>query len=294
MTETSSLAARVRRGDCVWSAGAHDVLSALMAQEAGFDAVLTSGFGISASMLGQPDVELYTMTENLSVVANVVAALRVPVVADADTGYGNAINVMRTVRAFEKAGAEALILEDQLMPKRCPAIAARVELIPMSEGVAKIRAAVAARRNPDMLIVARTDADTKAESIRRARAYAQAGADMIQPISAGYATLADLQDLRRECGRPLSLQVMRWIESDLDPDALASVAGIAHFPLVGLLTAAEALRQNYRALRERKGTRRGLPRPTMSLQDFRSFIGYPEIERLQAEFLSEATAEHAT
>lgn len=294
MTETPSLAARIRRGDCLWSAGAYDVLSAMMAQEAGFDAVLTSGFGISASMLGQPDVELYTMTENLSVLTNVVAALRVPVIADADTGYGNAINVMRTVRAFERAGAAAMILEDQLMPKRCPAIAARVELIPMSEGVAKIRAAVEARRNPDMLIVARTDADTKAESIRRARAYAEAGADMIQPISAGYATLEDLKDLRRECGRPLSLQVMRWLETDLDRDQLASVAGIAHFPLVGLLSAAEALRRNYQALREACGTRLGLPQPAMSLQDFRSFIGYPEIERLQAAFLSDGSDQSGT
>ena len=291
MTQTADFGARIRRGDCLWSAGAHDVLSAMLAQEAGFDAVLTSGFGISASMLGKPDVELYTMTENLSVLRNVAAALTIPVVADADTGYGNAINVMRTVREFEQAGASALIIEDQAVPKRCPAIASRLELISIDEGVSKIRAAVAARRNPNLLIVARTDADTKAESIARACAYADAGADMIQPISAGYKDLSDLHDLRRACGRPLSLQVMRWLETDLSREDLAGIAGIAHFPLVGLLTMTQALRQNYAALRAACGTMDGLPLPMMPLAEFKQFIGYPEIERLQAEFMADLAAE---
>ncbi len=94
----------------VWAAGAFDALSARFIDEAGFDALLTSGFGISSSFLGQPDAELYTMTENLSVVRNVVNAVTIPVIADIDTAYGNAINVMRTVREFEQAGAAAVIM----------------------------------------------------------------------------------------------------------------------------------------------------------------------------------------
>jgi methylisocitrate lyase len=110
--------ARVAGQKTVWAAGAWDALSAKFIEEAGFEAVLTSGFAVSASFLGAPDAELYTMSENLTVVRNVIGAVKVPVVADIDTGYGNAINVMRTVREFEAAGASAVILEDQVAPRR--------------------------------------------------------------------------------------------------------------------------------------------------------------------------------
>ncbi|APE45258.1 carboxyvinyl-carboxyphosphonate phosphorylmutase [Sulfitobacter alexandrii] len=283
----SEMAQAIRSGKCLWSAGCHDVLSAKLVEKAGFDVLLTSGFGISASLLGQPDVEVYSMTENLGVVRNVSNAVQIPVIADADTGYGNAINVMRTVREFEQAGAAAMIIEDQVMPKRCPAVASRLELIPVEEGVSKIRAAVAARRDPDTLIVGRTDADTKEESIRRARAYADAGADMIQPISAGYASLDDLRDLREACGVPLSLQIMRWLESDLSGDEIESVAGIAHFPLVSLLSATRAMESALTRVRNARTTRALDQGDQTSLNDFKHFIGFPEVERLQEEFMKD-------
>lgn len=285
MTTKSDFAGMIRSGKCLWSAGCHDVLSAKIVQQAGFDVVLTSGFGISASLLGQPDVEVYSMTENLGVVRNVANALDIPVIADADTGYGNAINVMRTVREFENAGAAAMIIEDQVMPKRCPAIASKLELISVEEGVSKIRAAVAARQNPDTLIIGRTDANTKEESIARARAYADAGADMIQPISAGYNDLDDLRDLRQACGRPLSLQLMRWLESELSGDEVESVAGIAHFPLVSLLSATQAMQSALGAVRQARTTRILASDQMTSLSDFKDFIGFPEVERLQKEFM---------
>lgn len=285
MIKKNELAGIIRSGKCLWSAGCHDVLSAKIAQEAGFDVVLTSGFGISASLLGQPDVEVYSMTENLGVVRNVANALDIPVIADADTGYGNAINVMRTVREFENAGAAAMIIEDQVMPKRCPAIASQLELISIDEGVSKIRAAVAARRNPDTLIIGRTDAQTKEESIARATAYAAAGADMIQPISAGYRDLDDLRDLRQACGRPLSLQLMRWLESDLSGEEVESIAGIAHFPLVSLLSATQAMREALGTVRQARTTRALAQGSLTSLSDFKTFIGFPEVERLQQEFM---------
>lgn len=285
MMTRSEMAAAIRGGKCLWSAGCHDVLSAKLVERAGFDVVLTSGFGISASLLGQPDVEVYTMTENLSVLRNVAHAVQIPVIADADTGYGNAINVTRTVREFEQAGAAALIIEDQVMPKRCPAIATELELIPVEEGVSKIRAAVAARKDPDLLIVGRTDADTKEESIRRARAYAEAGADMIQPISAGYNTLDDLRDLKQACGVPLSLQIMRWLETDLSGDEIESVAGIAHFPLVSLLSATQAMGSALTRVREARSTRALDATDQTSLTEFKDFIGFPEVMRLQQEFM---------
>ncbi|WP_353351276.1 isocitrate lyase/PEP mutase family protein [Aquicoccus sp. SU-CL01552] len=283
----SEMTAAIRGGKCLWSAGCHDVLSAKLVERAGFDVVLTSGFGISASLLGQPDVEVYSMTENLGVLRNVAHAVQIPVIADADTGYGNAINVMRTVREFEQAGAAALIIEDQVMPKRCPAIATELELIPVEEGVSKIRAAVAARQDPDMLIIGRTDADTKEESLRRARAYAEAGADMIQPISAGYKTLDDLRDLKQACGVPLSLQIMRWLETDLTGDEIESVAGIAHFPLVSLLSATRAMESALTRVREARTTRALDATDQTSLAEFKDFIGFPEVMRLQQEFMKD-------
>lgn len=287
MTNRSEMAKAIRAGKCLWSAGCHDVLSAKLVERAGFDVVLTSGFGISASLLGQPDVEVYSMTENLGVLRNVAHAVDIPVIADADTGYGNAINVMRTVREFERAGAAAMIIEDQVMPKRCPAIATELELIPIEEGVSKIRAAVAARHDPDMLIVGRTDADTKEESIKRARAYVEAGADMIQPISAGYNSLDDLRDLKEACGVPLSLQVMRWLESDLSGDELEEIAGIAHFPLVSLLSATQAMESALSRVREARSTRVLADADQKSLHDFKDFIGFPEVFRLQQEFMKD-------
>ena len=279
-----AFATAVRAGQTVWTAGVYDALSAQLAQAAGFPALMTSGFAVSASLLGEPDVELYTMTENLGVVRNVCSAVGVPVVADADTGYGNAINVMRTVRELERAGVAALILEDQVIPKRCPCVAEQIEILPLAESTAKIRAAVEARSDPDLVIVARTDATTEAEAIARAQAYAAAGADLIQPISRCFKDLAGLARLRQACGRPLSLQILGWLEADLSREQIESVAGLAVYPLVGLLTVASALQRNFRALWQERSTR-GLPVAPMGMNDFKDFIGFPAVEALQQRFL---------
>jgi 2-methylisocitrate lyase-like PEP mutase family enzyme len=285
MLDRSSFAQSLRTGRTVWTAGVWDALSAKLAENAGFPAVMTSGFAVSAALLGQPDVEVYTMTENLGVVRNVAHAVSVPVIADTDTGYGNAINVMRTVREFEQAGAAALIFEDQEVPKRCPAAAERIEILPLIESAAKIRAAVQARRDPNLIIIARTDATTEDEAIERARAYVQAGADLIQPISRCFKTIEGLRRLREACGRPLSLQILGWLESDLDPAQIEEVTGLAVFPLVGLFTATAALKQNFEALWQRRSTRAGLPVASTDMTSFKKFIGFAEIESLQAKFL---------
>ena len=199
---------RVASGSTVWFAGAQDALSAMLVDQSAFDGVFTTGFGISASLLGQPDLELYTLTENLGVVDHIANAIRKPIFADADTGYGNVLNTQRTVRAFEKAGVAALSLEDQVSPKRCPAAATSMVTLSRADAVAKIHAAVDARRDPNLLIVARTDVVDPQEAIERAGLYAEAGADLIQPISRTFSTYADLVRLREACGRPLSLQLM--------------------------------------------------------------------------------------
>lgn len=283
MSATSTLREILKSGRTIWSAGAYDALSGLLIERAGFDAVFTTGFGISASHLGQPDVELYTMTENLGVVRNIASAVKTPVIADGDTGYGNVINVMRTVREFERAGAAGIIFEDQVIPKRCPCAATNIEVLPADVAAQKIRAAVDARTNPEFLIVARTDAPTLEETIERGRMYAKAGADLVQPISRTVKSYADLQKLREACGRPLSLQILGWLEKDLTKEQIESVAGLAVFPLVPLMTITAALQKNLAQLAADKHAR-ALPLPQTSMDEFKSLIGFGAIEELQQRY----------
>lgn len=288
-TAQQEFRARVTGQKTVWAAGAYDALSARFIQGAGFDALLTSGFGVSASFLGMPDAELYTMTENLGVVRNVTNVVDIPVIADIDTAYGNAINAMRTIREFEAAGVAAVIMEDQVAPKRCPICVGGVETIPLEEAVGKISAAVAARRNPNMLIIARTDVATEAEAMERAKAYVAAGADIIQPISKCFKSIEGLRALRQACGVPLSLQILGWLEKDLSPQEIESVAGIATFPLVPLMSIAAALQQNLKQLAKDK-TSKNLPLPVMSHDPFVEFIGFKEIEAMQLKYLQQTPA----
>ena len=287
MQQRKAFRERLASRRTIWSAGAYDALSAKLIQAAGFDALLTTGFGISASMLGQPDVELYTMTENLNVVRQITAAVDIPVVADCDTGYGNAVNVMRTVREFEQAGVAAIILEDQVVPKRCPAIASVVEVLPLFESVAKIRAAVEARRDPDLVIIARTDAATEAECVERVRAYVEAGADMVQPISKTFKDAAMLKRLKLAAGVPVSLQVLGWLE-EMSAADLAELSGMATFPLVPLMTVAQAMMTNLAALAQTKSTA-GLPLPRMDHKALADLLGFAAIQDIQHRLLPEAS-----
>jgi methylisocitrate lyase len=284
MRSTTRFRELLRSKGTIWVPGAYDVLSARLIEDAGFDAVLMSGFGIAASYLGQPDAELYTMTENLTVVRNATSALKIPVMADADTGYGNAINTMRTVREFEAAGVASISLEDQVSPKKCPAVSDATTVLPLDEAVAKIRAAVAARRDPDLVIIARTDARDEEEAIRRGKAYVEVGADVIKPISKGFKSLGGLLRLREACGVPLALSMIGWMERDLSKADFERIGGIVTYPLTPLLTVTEALRRNLASIKLTHSVR-DLPIPAMSEAAFKAFIGFDEIERLEREFL---------
>ena len=282
--QKKAFATAMRAGRTQIAPGCFDAMSAMMAANAGATAVMTSGFAVSAAHLGFPDVELYTMTENLTVVRNIVNAVKVPVIADTDTGYGNAMNVMRTGREFEQAGVCAMIFEDQTAPKRCPAAANQIEMLPAYENAGKIRAAVQARRDPDTLIIARTDAGDPEEAIFRATMYVEAGADLIQPISRTFKDFDGLKQMRDAVGVPLSLQILGWLEKDLSQDQIFEVAGVACYPLVGLMSAAQVLQDNYTRLMADKGTK-NLPHPVMSMADFKTFIGFEEIEEQQVKFM---------
>lgn len=171
----------LRTKKMVVAPGAHDSMTAKIIGRLGFDAVYMTGYGQSASYLGQPDVGLMTLTEMTMRASNIVEAAGIPVVADADTGFGNVVNVMRTIREYEKAGVAVIQLEDQVMPKKCGHMIGR-QLVSQEEMVGKIKAAVDARINPDLMIMARTDARTTQGidvALERAMAYKEAGADII-------------------------------------------------------------------------------------------------------------------
>src|SRR3989449_902335 len=184
MRRTSKLRQLLKSGQTLFVPGCYNALSARILAEVGFPAVYMTGYGTSLALLGMPDAGLATMTEmhlNARYIAN---AVPVPVIADADNGYGNAINVMRTIREYIGTGVAGIHIEDQAIPKRCGHVAGR-PVIPIEEAVGKYRAADAVRRelDPDFVLIARTDArgahrGSLDEAIRRANAYLAAGADM--------------------------------------------------------------------------------------------------------------------
>lgn len=187
--------------------GAFNALSAMIIEKAGFPCCGITGYGVSASLLGKPDVGLVTLNEIVMITRYVAAAVSIPVIADADTGFGNAINVMRTVEDFIGAGAAAIHIEDQVAPKRCGHVAGK-QVVPMEEMIGKIRAADRVRRqlDPDFYLIARCDARGVAggsvdDVIGRANAYLDAGADMIFPEA--LTSEAELERCAREIRGPL-------------------------------------------------------------------------------------------
>jgi 2-methylisocitrate lyase-like PEP mutase family enzyme len=214
MTAISELRRLLKGDDLIIAPGAYDGLTARLVAAAGFSVVYATGAGISNSQLGLADVGLITMSEMLDQVHKMVGAVEVPVIADIDTGYGNAVNLYRTVREFMRAGVAAVQIEDQVIPKKCGHFAGK-QLIPFEEAVLKIRAAVEARGDSDLVIIARTDAIAVAgfpEAMRRARAYHEAGADAL------FVEAPRSKDELAEIGRSLpGVKIANIVEGGLTP-----------------------------------------------------------------------------
>jgi methylisocitrate lyase len=281
-TPAERLRDRLDASDVLALPGAYDALSAIHAERAGFDAVFTSGFGISASTLGLPDVGLLTASENVDRVRHVARAVDVPLVADMDTGYGNALNVRRTVGECLEAGVAGVILEDQDWPKRCGHMSEK-RVVPREEHAARIRAARdrCRERGEDLVIIGRTDAREPhglEEALDRGHAYAEAGADVVfveAPESrAELETVADAFDV------PTFANMIEGGKTPyLTPTELADVGfDLVVYPLSGLLAASKALEETYRHLRE-EGTAAGVG--THEFADFEDVIG-AEAHREQA------------
>ncbi|MCO1654298.1 isocitrate lyase/PEP mutase family protein [Pseudonocardia humida] len=267
--------------------GAYDALSARLVEQAGFDVVYMTGFGTTASLIGRPDVGLLSGAEMVDNARRIAAAVDVPVIADADTGYGNAVTVLRTVREYEQAGVAGLHLEDQVHPKKCGHMSGK-EVIPAGEMVGKIQAAVAARRDPDLLLIARTDAaavEGLDSAIARAGAYAAAGADVLfveAPTSE--------DDIARVAGELAGVAplVFNWAEGGRTPPIpLARIAELGFslvlFPIGTLLAATAGIRSLLATLRA-DGTPAAAMPELPTFDGFTDLIGLPEVRDLEARF----------
>jgi 2-methylisocitrate lyase-like PEP mutase family enzyme len=280
------LRALLASGRPVVAPGAYDALSARLVEAAGFDVVYITGFGSAASLLGRPDVGLLGMGEMADQARRLVAAVDTPVVADADTGYGNAINVIRTVQEYERAGVAALHLEDQVMPKRCGHMDGKA-VVPTGEMVGKLAAAVDARTDPDLVLIARTDAravEGVDAALTRARAYREAGADVLfvealrgeEEIALVARELADV---------PL---VFNWAEGGRTPplpfERIAELGfALILCPITTLLSATHAMTDALAVLR-RDGTPEALLAGMPTFDGFLDTIGLAEIDSLTSRY----------
>lgn len=266
--------------------GAHDVLTAKIIEKAGFQAVYMTGYGQAASHLGTADVGLMTMSEMLARANNFASAVEVPVIADGDTGFGNAINVMRTVRQYEMAGVAAIQLEDQVAPKKCGHMTGR-QVIPMEEMVGKIRAAVEARQNPDFVIIARTDARTIHgidEAIHRAKAYEEAGADIIFVESPE--SVEEMKRITSGFNVPVLANMVEGGRTPLLPARELEKLGydLVIFPTASTYMVAQAMKNLMEELMK-TGSTENLISEMISFPEFNELIGLAEIRELEAKFV---------
>ena len=250
MRQTEKLRELLRNPGLVAGAGAHDALSARIVQQAGFPLCFMTGAGVSM-VHGYADVGLMSVEEVVSASRYIAEAVDIPVVADADNGYGNAINAMRTVRMFEQAGIAGIHIEDQVWPKRCGHLAGK-QVISTDEMARKIRAAVEARRDPDLLIIARTDALALSgfdDALRRAETYAEAGADVL--FVEAPTTVAEIEAIPKALNRPCIFNYATGGGSPLLPlSRLRALRyGIILLPVQALFAAAQAMADYLQALK---------------------------------------------
>ncbi|HEX3657668.1 MAG TPA: methylisocitrate lyase [Pirellulales bacterium] len=259
--------------------GAFNALAARMIEEMGFSAVYLSGAAFSAGSLALPDVGLFTLTELAQQTAWITHRVEIPLIVDADTGFGDAVNVERTIRELEAAGAAAIQLEDQRLPKRCGHLSGK-ELVSPEEMCAKLRAAVAARQDPDLVLLARTDArgvDGFDVAVERARQYLAAGADWIFPEA--LASREEFERFAREIDAPLVANMTEFGKSPLlSLDELADLGyAVALFPVTLLRVAMKAVEAALGVLAT-DGTQRDLLDLMQSRQELYDLLGYTTYE----------------
>lgn len=284
--KTKSLRELLNQPGIIRAPGAYDAWSARLVEMAGFPAVYMTGYGASASVLGQPDIGFMSMTEMAIQAKNMAWALEIPLIADADTGYGGVLNVMRTVREYERAGIAAIQLEDQVFPKRCGHMEGK-QLIPGEDMVAKIKAAVQARHSEDFVIIARTDAravDGFAEGIKRAQSYVEAGADVI--FFEAPQSVDEMKEVARTINKPL---LANMVEKGKTPFLTAGELEqigykIVIYPVSTLYAATKAMTDLLEQLKQDDTTVNCLGK-MVEFPQFNDLVGVARMRALEKTFL---------
>lgn len=288
--QTSSrkrLRARLSGGEvCVW-AGAHDALSSRLVEEAGFDGVWASSFGISLASRCVPDVDLVGMAETLDIVRNMVAAVEIPVIADCNAGFGSAVNVMHMIRDFERAGAAGVCIEDNAFPKCCSLYDRDNRVLASCEEMAgKVQAAVHARIDPDFIIIARVEALIAGQGVdsalRRAQAYADAGADAVVVHAKAFDLLEEF--LAVWDGRCPLVAIPTLYNHVSLAELERHGYRVVIFPNQAIRAATQAMRLTLQTLRE-TGLGKSVDHLTASLKDINELVNLQAVEEAESLFL---------
>jgi methylisocitrate lyase len=286
MSRAAALRARLAEPAILVAPGAADPLTARLIEEAGFEAVYMTGAGLANAGFGLPDLGLLSLTEVVQQAQRLADAIRVPLIVDADTGYGNALNVVRSVRELERAGAAAIQIEDQVSPKRCGHFEGK-EVVSCDEMVSKITAAVYARENPDLVLIARTDAravEGLDGAIARARAYAAAGADVL--FVEAPQTLDELRALPAAVPAPLLANMVEGGKTPLLSASELESLGyrVVIFANTALRVAARAVQAAMAELR-RTGSPASLLDRMLSWEERQRLVDLPGYQDLERRFL---------
>ena len=274
---------RVQMKSFVTCAGVFNGISAVLAERAGFNALYLSGSGVAGAM-GLPDISVTTLSEVAEEVRRITAVSRSPLIVDADTGFGEAVNVMRTVRVLESAGASGIHIEDQVLPKRCGHLDGKTIVGP-DDMAKKILAAVQARKNSDFQIIARTDARSVGgleDAIERAKVYLEAGADVI--FTEALESKAEFERFAREVKAPLLANMTEFGKSPLlSAEELQSIGyRMVIFPLTAFRAALKTIYGTYQEL-YRKGTQSGFISSLMDRKEYYEVIGYSDYAKEDLE-----------
>ncbi len=295
MKKTTLFKKLLEAEDILVAPGVYDGITARLVQAMGFKTASISGAGISNSRLGKPDVGIMGLSENVDQCRNMVNCVDIPLQADADTGYGNAINVYHAVQAFEQAGVACVMIEDQVWPKRCGHMQGK-QVISAEEMVKKIEAAVAARKDPDFCIKARTDAAGLLgidEAIRRANLYADAGADLL--FADALLSREDIKRFAGETKKPVTVNMGFGIRkrptTPLIPARELQEMGVAmvSYPRILSSAAVSGMRKALQVLLESLKNGEVYDRPDLAIdfEEFTRLMGLPEIRDLENRFLTE-------
>ena len=283
MTSRTRLQERIASGKLLVAPGVYDALTAKLAAGVGFEALYMTGYGTSASRHGLPDRGFLTMTEMLDNVRAITNAVEIPLIADADTGYGNALNVVRTVREYERAGAAAIHIEDQVWPKRCGHMTGK-QVIPQAEMVSKLRAAVDQRPREDFLIIARTDAlavEGWEATLGRAQAYLEAGADVL--FVEALETVEQMEGVPKLFDAPCLINMAPRTPNRRVEELEKMGYAIAIYPGICLLATVKA---NVEALKEFRETGCGpdLGELLPAFLEFNEFLGAARYDELETRY----------